>query len=166
MSDSQSSPKTIEGTLVPPGKAKFVIVASRFNSFIVDRLVDGALDALTRHGVSGDRVTVVKVPGSWELPLVCARVAKSGKADAIIALGAVIRGGTPHFDYVAAEAAKGVATASAQSGVPVVFGVLTTDSIEQAIERAGTKMGNKGFDAATAAIEMVSLGRALTDAGY
>jgi len=165
MSDS-SSPKTIEGTLVPTGKAKFVIVASRFNSFIVDRLVDGALDALTRHGVSADRVTIVKVPGSWELPLVCGRIAKSGKADAVIALGAVIRGGTPHFDYVAAEAAKGVATASAQSGVPVVFGVLTTDSIEQAIERAGTKMGNKGFDAATAAIEMVSLGRALTDAGY
>lgn len=162
MSDT---PKVIEGTLVPPGNARFGIVASRFNDFIVDRLVGGAMDAFTRHGVSADRVTLVRVPGSWELPLTCARLAKSGKLDAVIALGAVIRGGTPHFDYVAAEAAKGVAAASAASGVPVVFGVLTTDSIEQAIERAGTKMGNKGFDAAMAAIEMVSLAKALGDAG-
>jgi len=165
MSDSTRKTKMIEGSLVPPGKARFVIVASRFNSFIVDRLVEGALDALARHGVDDDRITIVRAPGSWELPLICTRVAKSGKADAVIALGAVIRGGTPHFDYVAAEAAKGVAMASAQSGVPVVFGVLTTDGIEQAIERAGTKMGNKGFDAAMAAIEMVSLGKALDDAG-
>jgi len=162
MSDS---PKLIEGTLVPPPSARFGIVASRFNDFIVDKLVAGALDAFARHGVAADRVTLVRVPGSWELPQVCARLAKSGKLDAVLALGAVIRGGTPHFDYVAAEAAKGVAAASAASGVPVVFGVLTTDSIEQAIERAGTKMGNKGFDAAMAAIEMVSLGKALGDAG-
>ncbi|MBI3204783.1 MAG: 6,7-dimethyl-8-ribityllumazine synthase [Myxococcales bacterium] len=162
MSDT---PKVIEGTLVPPANARFGIVASRFNDFIVDRLVGGAMDAFTRHGVSADRVTLVRVPGSWELPLTCARLAKSGKLDAVIALGAVIRGGTPHFDYVAAEAAKGVAAASAATGVPVVFGVLTTDSIEQAIERAGTKMGNKGFDAAMAAIEMVSLAKALGDAG-
>lgn len=162
MSDTH---KIIEGTLIPPGNARFGVVASRFNDFIVDRLVGGAMDAFTRHGVSADRVTLVRVPGSWELPLVCARLAKSGKLDAVIALGAVIRGGTPHFDYVAAEAAKGVAAASAQSGVPVVFGVLTTASIEQAIERAGTKMGNKGFDAAMAAIEMVSLAKALGDAG-
>ncbi len=162
MSDTH---KIIEGTLIPPGNARFGVVASRFNDFIVDWLVGGAMDAFTRHGVSADRVTLVRVPGSWELPLVCARLAKSGKLDAVIALGAVIRGGTPHFDYVAAEAAKGVAAASAQSGVPVVFGVLTTDSIEQAIERAGTKMGNKGFDAAMAAIEMVSLAKALGDAG-
>lgn len=165
MSDKPAKPKTIEGSLVPPGKARFVIVASRFNAFIVDRLVDGALDALSRHGVAEGNITVVRTPGSWELPLVCSRIAKSGKADAVIALGAVIRGGTPHFDYVAAEAAKGVAMASASSGVPVVFGVLTTDGIEQAIERAGTKMGNKGFDAAMAAIEMVTLGKALDDAG-
>lgn len=163
MSDS---PKLIEGTLIPPATARFAIVASRFNDFIVDKLVAGALDAFGRHGVASDRITLVRVPGSWELPLTCARLAKSGKLDAVIALGAVIRGGTPHFDYVAAEAAKGVAAASAQSGVPVVFGVLTTDSIEQAIERAGTKMGNKGFDAAMAAIEMVSLSKALGDAGF
>ena len=162
MSDT---PKFIEGTLVAPGKARFGIVASRFNDFIVDRLVAGALDAFARHGVSNDRITLVRVPGSWELPLVCARLAKSGKLDAVIALGAVIRGGTPHFDYVASEAAKGVAMASASTGVPVVFGVLTTDSIEQAIERAGSKMGNKGFDAAAAAIELVSLGKALSYAG-
>jgi 6,7-dimethyl-8-ribityllumazine synthase len=162
MSDS---PKLIEGTLVPPAAARFGIVASRFNDFIVERLVSGALDAFARHGVAADRITLVRVPGSWELPLVCGRLTKSKKLDAIIALGAVIRGGTPHFDYVAAEAAKGVAQAAGSSGVPVIFGVLTTDSIEQAIERAGTKMGNKGFDAALAAIEMVSLGKALDDAG-
>jgi 6,7-dimethyl-8-ribityllumazine synthase len=159
------SPKTLEGSLVAPGKARFAIVASRFNSFIVEHLVTGALDALTRHGVADDRITLVRVPGSWELPLTCTRLAKSGKFDAVIALGAVIRGGTPHFDYVASEAAKGVAMAAAASGIPVIFGVLTTDSIEQAIERAGTKLGNKGFDAAVSAIEMVSLSRALGDAG-
>lgn len=157
--------KLVEGTLVPPEKARFAIVAARFNEFIVEHLLRGALDGLSRHGVSDDRVTVVRVPGSWEIPGVCARLAKSGKVDAVIALGAVIRGGTPHFEYVASEVAKGVAMASASSGVPVVFGVLTTDTIEQAIERAGTKAGNKGFDAAVTAIEMVNLGRALGDAG-
>lgn len=166
MTASKPGPHTIEGALVPPGDARFVIVASRFNAFIVERLVEGALDALARHGVSDDRVTVVRAPGSWELPLLAGRIAKSGKADAVIALGAVIRGGTPHFDYVAAEAAKGIATASATSGVPIAFGVLTTDSIEQAIERAGTKMGNKGFEAAMTAIEMVNLGNALGEAGF
>jgi 6,7-dimethyl-8-ribityllumazine synthase len=165
MWDSSRKLKTFEGSLVAPAKARFAIVASRFNDFIVEKLVEGALDALGRHGVSDERINLVRVPGSWELPLVCSRLAKSGKFDAVIALGAVIRGGTPHFDYVASEAAKGVAMASAQSGVPVIFGVLTTDGIEQAIERAGTKMGNKGFDAALAAIEMVALGRALGDAG-
>jgi 6,7-dimethyl-8-ribityllumazine synthase len=159
------APKTFEGSLVAPGKARFAIVASRFNSFIVEQLVAGALDALARHGVDEERVTLVRVPGSWELPLTCSRLANGKKFDAVIALGAVIRGGTPHFDYVASEAAKGVAMAAAQSGVPVIFGVLTTDSIEQAIERAGTKLGNKGFDSAVAAIEMVNLSRALGDAG-
>ncbi|MCA9600217.1 MAG: 6,7-dimethyl-8-ribityllumazine synthase [Myxococcales bacterium] len=160
-----AEPKSLEGQLVAPPKARFGLVASRFNSFIVEQLVSGCVDGLTRHGVSADRITLVHVPGSWEIPLMCSRLAKSGKLDAVIALGAVIRGGTPHFDYVASEAAKGVAMASAQSGVPVIFGVLTTDTIEQAIERAGTKAGNKGFDAAMAAIEMVSLGKALSDAG-
>jgi 6,7-dimethyl-8-ribityllumazine synthase len=158
-------PATLEGTLVAPTSARFAIVASRFNEFVVKELIAGALDALGRHGVASERITLVRVPGSWELPAVCTRLAKTGKFEAVIALGAVIRGGTPHFDYVAAEAAKGVALAAAQSGVPVIFGVLTTDSIEQAIERAGSKMGNKGFDAAMAAIEMVSLGKALSDAG-
>jgi 6,7-dimethyl-8-ribityllumazine synthase len=141
-------------------------VAARFNAFIVERLVEGAIDGLTRHGADAANITLVRVPGSWEIPSVCARLAKSGKFDAVIALGAVIRGATAHFEHVAGEAAKGVAAAGAASGVPVVFGVLTTDSIEQAIERAGTKAGNKGFDAALAAVEMVTLGKALGDAGY
>jgi 6,7-dimethyl-8-ribityllumazine synthase len=165
MSDSSRKVQIIEGQLVPPPKARFAIVAARFNDFIVDKLLEGALDTLGRHGVDDERITLVRVPGSWELPLVCTRLAKSGKFHAVLALGAVIRGGTPHFDYVAAEAAKGVATASATSGVPVIFGVLTTDGIEQAIERAGTKLGNKGSDAALAAIEMVCLGKTLSDAG-
>src|SRR5258706_8950624 len=122
--------KTIEGNFVPPDKARFALVASRFNSFIVEQLIAGATDTLRRHGVADNRITLVRVPGSWELPLVCARLAKSKKFDAVIALGAVIRGGTPHFDYVAGEAAKGVAMASAASSVPVIFGVLTTESIE------------------------------------
>jgi len=165
MSDS-SQVEVIEGTFSVPEGARFAIVASRFNSFIVERLVEGALDALRRHGVSLAQVSVVRVPGSWEAPLVCARLCKSKKFDAVIALGAVIRGATAHFDYVAGEAAKGVAQAALGSSVPVLFGVLTTDTIEQAVERAGTKAGNKGFDAALCAIEMVSLGRALGDAGY
>ncbi|MBW2522675.1 MAG: 6,7-dimethyl-8-ribityllumazine synthase [Deltaproteobacteria bacterium] len=157
----QGAPKVIEGKLqVAPGK-RFTIVASRFNHFIVDRLVEGAIDALVRHGASPGAITVVRVPGSWELPLATSRVAKAGKVDAIIALGALIRGATVHFDYLAAEVTKGLAQISLQTGVPVVFGVLTTDTIEQAIERAGTKAGNKGFEAALSAVELVSLSDAL-----
>ncbi|HWA78415.1 MAG TPA: 6,7-dimethyl-8-ribityllumazine synthase [Polyangiaceae bacterium] len=158
--------EVIEGNLIVPAGARFAIVASRFNAFIVERLVEGAVDALRRHGVGPERITLVRVPGSWETPLVCARLAKSKKFQAVIALGAVIRGATAHFDYVAGEAAKGLASAGLGTAVPVLFGVLTTDTIEQAVERAGTKAGNKGFDAAMSAIEMVSLDRALGDAGY
>lgn len=165
MADS-SEVQVIEGSFSVPDGARFAIVASRFNAFVVERLVEGAIDGLRRHGVEAARITVVRVPGAWETPFVCARLTKSKKFDAVIALGAVIRGATAHFDYVAGEAAKGTAQASASSSVPVIFGVLTTDTIEQAVERAGTKAGNKGFDAALAAIEMVSLGRALGDAGY
>jgi 6,7-dimethyl-8-ribityllumazine synthase len=157
--------RTIEGSLVAPGGARFAIVASRFNHFVVDRLVEGAHDALGRHGVAPGNVAVVRVPGAWELPIVARRLAASGKVDAVIALGAVIRGATAHFEYVAGEAAKGLASAAHASPVPIIFGVLTTESIEQAIERAGTKSGNKGSDAAVSAIEMVSLSRALDDAG-
>jgi 6,7-dimethyl-8-ribityllumazine synthase len=159
------STRTIEGNLVVPKGARFAIVASRFNHFVVDRLVEGAIDALVRHGALAQNVTLVRVPGAWELPLVARRLAEAGKVEAVIALGAVIRGATPHFDYVAGEAAKGLASAAHGSSVPIVFGVLTTESIEQAIERAGTKSGNKGADAAVSAIEMVSLARALDDAG-
>jgi 6,7-dimethyl-8-ribityllumazine synthase len=155
----------VEGGLVVPPGARFALVVSRFNHFIVDRLVEGALDAITRHGGDLSRVTIVRVPGAWEIPVVTARLANKKSVDAIIALGAVIRGSTPHFDYVAAEVTKGIATASMQTGVPITFGVLTTDSIEQAIERAGTKAGNKGWDAAMSAIEMVALGAALDRAG-
>lgn len=157
--------KVYEGTFDVAGDARFAIVASRFNHFIVDRLVDGALDCLRRHGVADDRVTLARSPGSWELPWVADRLAKGGGHSAVIALAAVIRGATPHFDYVAAEATKGLAQVQATTGVPVLFGVLTTDTIEQAIERAGTKAGNKGWDAALAAIEMVSLARALSEDG-
>jgi 6,7-dimethyl-8-ribityllumazine synthase len=159
-------PRALEGGLVPAADTRFALVASRFNAFIVERLVEGALDALRRHGVSDDRITLVRVPGSWEIPLVCSRLAKSGKVDAIVALGCVIRGATAHFDYVAGGAANGVSSVAVQTQVPIAFGVLTTDTIEQAIERAGTKAGNKGFDAALSAIEMVSLGKTLTDAGF
>jgi len=155
----------LEGNLIVPKGARFAIVASRFNHFIVDRLVEGAVDALVRHGADAKDVTVVRVPGAFELPLAVRRLAASKKVDAVIALGAVIRGATPHFDYVAGEAAKGIGTVAAASDVPVAFGVLTTESIEQAVERAGTKQGNKGWDAAVSAIEMVSLLRALADAG-
>jgi len=149
-------PKTIEGSLVSKGK-KYGIVVSRFNEFISNKLLGGALDALQRHGVKDDEITVAWVPGSFEIPVAAKRFADSGKYDAVIALGAVIRGSTPHFDYVAAEVSKGVAQISLSGKTPVMFGVLTTDTIEQAIERAGTKAGNKGFDAAVAAIEMVNL---------
>jgi 6,7-dimethyl-8-ribityllumazine synthase len=149
-------PKTIEGTLVSSGK-KYGICIARFNEFISNKLLGGALDALSRHGVKDDEVTVAWVPGSFEIPIVVKKMADSGKYNAVIALGAVIRGSTPHFDYVAAEVSKGVAQVGLSSSVPVLFGVLTTDTIEQAIERAGTKAGNKGFDAAVAAIEMANL---------
>lgn len=156
--------RTVEGILQVPAGARFAIVASRFNHFIVDRLVEGAIDALVRHGADPKHITLVRVPGAWEIPPVVRRLAAS-KQDGIIALAAVIRGSTPHFDYVAAEVSKGVAQVSMDSGVPVSFGVLTTESIEQAIERAGTKAGNKGWDAAVSAIEMASLGQALSAAG-
>lgn len=157
-------PRTLEGQLVVPAGARFFVVASRFNHFIVDRLVEGALDAIARHGGDLGAVTVVRVPGAWEIPLALQKVAQKKKADAIIALAAVIRGSTPHFDYVAGEVSKGAAQVSLASGVPIAFGVLTTDSIEQAVERAGTKAGNKGWDAALSAIEMVSLSKALEKA--
>jgi 6,7-dimethyl-8-ribityllumazine synthase len=157
--------RTIEGNLVVPKGARFAVVASRFNHLVVDRLVEGAVDALTRHGALPQNVVVVRVPGAWELPLVVRRLAAAEKFDAIIALGAVIRGSTPHFDYVAGEAVKGLGAAAQASSVPIAFGVLTTETIEQAIERAGTKQGNKGWDAAVSAIEMVALSRALDDAG-
>jgi 6,7-dimethyl-8-ribityllumazine synthase len=136
---------------------KFALIASRFNAFIVERLVDGAIDAIVRSGGSGDDITVVRCPGAFEIPQVARRVVEHGGFDAILCLGCVIRGATPHFDYVAGEAAKGVGQLAMHAKVPVVFGILTTDTIEQAVERAGTKAGNKGFDAAQAAIEMVSL---------
>ncbi|MCA9531335.1 MAG: 6,7-dimethyl-8-ribityllumazine synthase [Myxococcales bacterium] len=154
-----------EGCLAAPADTKIALVAARFNHFIVDRLVEGALDGLRRCGVDAAHTVLVHTPGAWELPLLVSRLAKGGGFDAVIALGAVIRGATPHFDYVAGEAAKGAAQAMIQTGVPVVFGVLTTDTIEQAIERAGTKAGNKGFEAALVAVEMVSLGARLGEAG-
>ncbi len=149
-----------EGRLEAQG-FRFGIVVSRFNDFITARLLDGALDALRRHGADEDRILVVKVPGSFEIPQMAKRLADSGQHDAIICLGAVIRGATPHFEYIASEVAKGVAAAAMGTGVPMAFGVLTTDSIEQAVERAGTKSGNKGFDAACSAIEMANLARHL-----
>jgi 6,7-dimethyl-8-ribityllumazine synthase len=163
MSDDGLRMTVIEGDLVATG-ARVAVLASRFNHFIVDRLVDGALDCLRRHGAT--EVTVVRAPGAWELPLVCRTLAKSGRYDAIVAVGAVIRGSTPHFDYVAGEVSKGLAMVSMETGVPVAFGVITTENIEQAIERAGTKAGNKGWDAAVSAIEMISLQKALTRHGH
>ncbi len=154
-------PRIIEGHLTDPG-GRFAIVAGRFNEFITSRLVAGAEDALRRHGIDTEaRLDVIWAPGAYEIPLVCQRAASSGRYQAVIALGAVIRGSTPHFDYVASEVSKGVATVGLATGVPVIFGVLTTDSIEQAVERAGTKAGNKGFEAGVTAIEMVSLFHAL-----
>ena len=147
---------TLEGKLGAQGM-NMALVVSRFNEFITGKLLAGALDALGRHGAELEQQTVVWVPGSFEIPLVTKKLAQSGKYHAVLALGAVIRGSTSHFDYVAAEVSKGVAQASMETGVPVIFGVLTTDTIEQAIERAGTKAGNKGADAAVAAIEMVDL---------
>ncbi|MGD0265195.1 MAG: 6,7-dimethyl-8-ribityllumazine synthase [Candidatus Methylomirabilota bacterium] len=150
--------RTWEGALAAKGFT-FGIVVSRMNEFITARLLEGALDALRRHGAEEDRITVVKVPGSFEIPLVAKRLATSGQYSAIICLGTVIRGATPHFEYIAAEVSKGVASVSLETGVPISFGVLTTDSIDQAVERAGSKGGNKGFDAACSAIEMANLFR-------
>ncbi len=148
--------KTIQGDLNAKG-LKFGIIASRFNDFITARLLDGAVDGLLRHGAAEADIEVVRVPGAFEIPLVAQRMAKAQKYDAVICLGAVIRGATPHFEYVSAEVSKGVASVSMDSGIPVVFGVLTTDTIEQAIERAGSKGGNKGWDAALSAVEMANL---------
>ncbi len=153
-------PHTFEGHLKAQG-VRWALVVSRFNSFITERLLEGAVDTLVRHGAEPEHLTTVRAPGAFELPLVCQRVARSGAFDAVIALGAVIRGGTPHFDYVAAEVAKGIAAISLDTGLPVTFGVLTTDTIEQAIERAGSKAGNKGVEAAMAAMETVDLLRSL-----
>lgn len=150
--------KTIEGNL-DSKDLKFAIVVSRFNSLITERLLEGALDALRRTGCSEDDVTVVRVPGSWEMPVVARELALAGKHDGIICLSAVIRGDTPHFDYVAGEAAKGLGQIPMQSGIPLAFGVLTTNTVEQALDRAGIKSGNKGFDAAMTAIEMANLMR-------
>jgi 6,7-dimethyl-8-ribityllumazine synthase len=149
-------PKIIEGKLNAAGK-KFAIVASRYNDFITEKLVSGALDALIRCGAQDQDIEVFKVPGAFEIPLAAKRVAAARRFDALICLGAVIRGATPHFDFVAAEASKGIAQVMMETGLPVIFGVITVDTIEQAIERAGTKLDNKGFSAAMAAVEMVNL---------
>lgn len=148
--------RIIEGNLVAKGM-RVGIVAGRFNDFIVSKLIGGAIDGLKRHGLEEDNIDVAWVPGAFEIPLVAQKMAQSDKYDAVICLGAVIKGSTPHFDYVCAEVSKGVASVSLKAEKPVIFGVLTTDSIEQAIERAGTKAGNKGYDAAVSAIEMVNL---------
>lgn len=149
-------PKVVEASLVAKGK-KFAIVVSRFNDFITDKLVGGAVDALVRSGTLDKDIDVVKVPGAFEIPLVAKQLAVHKKHDAVICLGAVIRGATPHFDYVSAEVSKGIAAASMETGMPIIFGVVTTDTLEQAIERAGSKSGNKGWDAALAAVEMANL---------
>ena len=152
--------KTIEGGLVVDN-ASFCLVAARFNSFVVESLVEGAVDALKRHGAAEEDITLVRLPGAFEMPVVLEKIAAKGEYDAIVALGAVIRGGTPHFDYVAGECVKGISHVSLQHAVPIAFGVLTVDSIEQAIERSGTKAGNKGAEAALSAVEMVNLLRQL-----
>ena len=152
--------KRFDGMLVGKG-LKFGIVLSRFNEFFSGKLLEGAQDALLRHGVSEEDVEVAWVPGSFEIPLIAQKLAQSGKYDAVICLGAVIRGGTPHFDYIAAEVSKGIARAGMETGLPVIYGVITTDTLEQAIERSGTKAGNKGFEAAVNAIEMANLMKSL-----
>ena len=160
MSESVHTPTIIEGSL-DASNLKFAIIVSRFNHFIVDRLLEGCLDTLQRHGCDPGNCTIIKAPGAFEIPFVAKKVAASTDADAIIALGAVIRGATPHFDYIAAEVTKGLASISLTGQKPVSYGVITTDTIEQAIERAGTKAGNKGSDAAISAIEMANLSRKL-----
>lgn len=149
-------PKILEANLLAEGK-KFAVVVSRFNDFITDRLLGGAVDALKRSGARDKDIEVAKVPGAFEIPLIAKKMAQSGRYNAVICLGAVIRGATPHFDYVSAEVSKGIAVAGLESGVPVIFGIVTTDTIEQAIERAGTKLGNKGWSAAINAVEMANL---------
>jgi 6,7-dimethyl-8-ribityllumazine synthase len=149
-------PNVVEGQLSAEG-FRFAIIVSRFNDFISSRLMEGAMDALRRHGATEENMFLVKVPGAFEIPIVAKRLAQSGSYDAVVCLGAVIRGATPHFDYVAAEVSKGIANVALETTVPVTFGVLTTDNLEQAIERAGSKSGNKGYEAAMAAIEMVNL---------
>lgn len=149
-------PKVLEGRLSAEG-SRFAIIVSRFNDFICSRLMEGALDALVRHGCEEENMAIIKVPGAFEVPLAARKMARTGHYDAVICLGAVIRGATPHFDYVAAEVSKGIASVALESEIPVTFGVLTTDNLEQAIERAGSKSGNKGYEAAMAAIEMVNL---------
>jgi 6,7-dimethyl-8-ribityllumazine synthase len=149
-------PRLFEGQLVAEG-LRFAVIVSRFNDFIGSKLVEGAMDALKRHGADEASIDLIKVPGAFETPPMARKLAESGRYDAVICLGAVIRGATPHFDYVAAEVSKGIATVALESKVPVTFGVLTTDNLEQAIERAGTKSGNKGYEAAVAAVEMVNL---------
>ena len=151
-----SDVKVIEGNMTVSG-GRFCLLVARFNSFIVDQLEGGAIDTLLRHGAKIEDIEIVRVPGAFEMPLAAQRIAAKGKYDAVIGLGAVIRGGTPHFEHVAGEVTKGLATVSLQSDIPVAFGVLTVDSIEQAIERAGTKAGNKGAEAALSAIEMVNV---------
>lgn len=153
-------PKKFEGQLVAEG-LKFGIVASRFNEFITNKLLEGAIDGLKRHGVADDDIAVAWVPGAFEIPMVAKKMAESGNYDAVISVGAVIRGSTPHFDYVASEVSKGIAQVGMTTGVPAIFGVITTENIEQAIERAGTKSGNKGFEAAESAIEMANLLRSM-----
>ncbi len=148
--------KTIEGDFVG-GQGRYALVVGRWNSFVVEHLLEGAVDALRRHGIGEDQLTIVRAPGAFEIPLVCKKVAATGNYDAIIALGAVIRGGTPHFEYVAGECTKGLAQVTMEYGIPCAFGVLTVDTIEQAVERSGTKAGNKGEEAALSALEMVSL---------
>lgn len=149
-------PNIVEGRLSAQG-FRFAIIVSRFNDFICSRLMEGAVDALTRHGCEEENMVIIRVPGAFEMPLAARKMARTGKYDAVICLGAVIRGATPHFDYVAAEVSKGIASVALESELPVTFGVLTTDNLEQAIERAGSKSGNKGYEAAMAAIEMVNL---------
>ena len=153
--------RTIEGQLNQGVEDRYAILVGRFNSFVVEHLLDGAVDTLKRHGVNADNITIVRAPGAWELPVVAKKLAAGGKYDAIIALGAVIRGSTPHFDFVAGECAKGLGVVGLEYSLPVINGVLTTDSIEQAIERSGTKAGNKGSEAAVTAIEMVNLLKAI-----
>jgi 6,7-dimethyl-8-ribityllumazine synthase len=151
-----STIKTIEGNFTQP-VGRYALVVGRWNSFVVEHLLEGALDALRRHGVNDSQMTIIRAPGAFEIPLVCKKAAQSGNYDAIIALGAVIRGGTPHFEYVAGECVKGLSNVMMEAGIPVAFGVLTVDTIEQAIERSGSKAGNKGEEAALSALEMISL---------